>query len=130
MFNNVSYKVTIGFLWWPPSDVDGSICVIMIPQFRYWPWGCWVKARIYIENVCKVWLHGTIYSMCTCGYAITKLYTVAVAEKEETLWHTSNNSLDCNVWKWEADVNGPAPAVVVAATLHMYLVYDFKLVKL
>ena len=83
----------------------------------------------YVNNVCILvkGLAAQRYNMWENGMCNA---VATVAEKRSSTCHTPNNSLDCNVWKWEADVNRPAPAVVVAATLHTYLVYGFKLVKL
>ena len=66
------------------------------------------------------------------SYATMQLATI-VARIVGLAKYNIYNSLHCsvrNLAEVRTDVNGPAPAVVVAATLHTYLVYGFKLVRL
>ena len=67
-----------------------------------------------------------------CTYVMCHI-AATVARKVNYQNSTPYNSLHSIVRNWvevRAEVNGPAPAEVVAATLHKYLVYGFKLVRL
>ena len=71
MLHNISYKVAIGLLWWLPSDDDRSVCVLLVPQFRYWPRGCWVKARNIIIVYLGEGLAAQTYSICRYTMCVT-----------------------------------------------------------